>query len=147
VRVLNIYKGHNKELMRQCNRLEEYSIFIAKIDEGLVQGMGSQQAIETAINYCIDHNIMSDILSQHRAEVVGMLLMEYDEQKTMDYLRKEAMEDGRLEGREEGREESRMFDLLNLMETMNLTPEEAVKALKVPEEKRDYYIDKLKSKP
>jgi hypothetical protein len=97
VRVLNIYKGHNKALMRQCKRLEDYSIFIAKIDEGLAQGMGSQQAIENAINYCIDHNIMSDILSQHRAEVIGMLLMEYDEQKTLDYLRREAMETGRVE--------------------------------------------------
>jgi hypothetical protein len=68
-----------------------------------------------------------------------MILMEYDEQKTMDYLRREAMEDGREEGR--------ILDLNNLMDTMNLTPEEAVKALKIPEEKRDYYIDKLKSKP
>jgi hypothetical protein len=93
VRVLNIYKGHNRGLMQQCKRLEEYSIFIAKIDEGLAQGMGSQQAIENAINYCIDHNIMSDILSQNRAEVIGMLLMEYDEKNTMDYLRKEALED------------------------------------------------------
>jgi predicted transposase YdaD len=72
-----------------------------------------------------------------------MILMEYDEQKTMDYLRREAMEDGREEGREEGR----ILDLHNLMDTMNLTPEEAVKALKIPEEKRAYYIDKLKSKP
>jgi hypothetical protein len=136
VRVLNIYKGHNKALMQQCKRLEEYSIFIAKIDEGLTQGIGSQQAIENAINYCIDHNIMSDILSRNRAEVIGMILMEYDEQKTMDYLRREAMEDGREEGR--------ILDLHSLMETMNLTPEEAVKALKIPEEKRDFYLDKLK---
>jgi predicted transposase YdaD len=106
--------------------------------------MGSQQAIENAINYCIDHNIMSDILSRNRAEVIGMILMEYDEQKTMDYLRREAMEDGREEGRKEGREEGRINDLQNLMESMALSAEEAVKILKIPEEKRAYYIDILK---
>jgi hypothetical protein len=139
VRVLNIYKGHNKALMQQCKRLEEYSRFIAKIDEGLAKGMGSQQAIETAINYCIDHNIMSDILSRNRAVVIGMLLMEYDEQKTLDYLRKEALEDGI----EQGIELSTFNDIRSLMESMNLSAEEAVKALKVPKEKREYYIGKL----
>jgi hypothetical protein len=118
VRVLNIYKGHNNALMRQCKRLEEYSIFIAKIDEGLAKGMGSQQAIENAINYCIDHNIMSDILLRNRAEVIGMLLMEYDEQKTLDYLRREAMETGREEGREAGKVEGRVEEKSEIVSKM-----------------------------
>ncbi|MDR0964285.1 MAG: hypothetical protein LBM60_06690 [Clostridium sp.] len=99
VRVLNIHRGHNQQLMQQCKRLDEYSNLIAKIDEGLERGIGTQLAIKQAIDHCIHHNILSDFLTAHKAEVLAMLLMEYDEQKTMDYIRQE----GRLEGREEGR--------------------------------------------
>jgi predicted transposase/invertase (TIGR01784 family) len=101
VRVLNIHKGHNQTLMQQCKRLDEYSSFIAKIDEGLEQGFGTQHAIEKAIKYCIQHNILSDFLTAHRAEVLAMLLEEYDEQKTMDYLRREAFEEGKIEAKQD----------------------------------------------
>jgi hypothetical protein len=103
VRVLNIHKGHNQSLMQQCKRLDEYTTLIAKIDEGLEQGNGTQQAIEYAIKYCIHHNILSDYLTAHRAEVLAMLLMEYDEQKTMDYIRREGYEEGRQEGKIEAK--------------------------------------------
>jgi predicted transposase YdaD len=109
--------------------------------------MGSQQAIENAINYCIDHNIMSDILSRNRAEVMGMLLMEYDEQKTMDYLRKEALEDGIeqgiLQGLEQGLEQgielSTLKSIRSLMESMSLSADEVMKALKLSEKEILHY--------
>jgi hypothetical protein len=137
VRVLNINKGHNDTLMRKCKRLGEYSLFVAKINEGLEQGIGSQQAIEIAITYCIDHNIMSDILSANRSEVLGMLLMEYDEQKTMDYLRKEALE--------EGLEISTLNAIRNLMVSMSLSADHAMKALMLSEEEMIHYKDLLQN--
>jgi hypothetical protein len=49
------------------------------------------------------------------------------------------------EGREEGREEGHIHDLKNLMESMNLSAREAVNILKVPKEKKAYYIELLKN--
>jgi hypothetical protein len=127
--------------VQQCKRLEEYSNFIAKIDEGLAKGMGSQQAIESAITYCIDNDIMSDILSRNRAEVIGMLLTEYDEQKTLDYLRKEALEDGI----EQGVELSTLKSIRSLMESMSLSADEVMKALKLSDKEILHYKDIMRN--
>jgi response regulator of citrate/malate metabolism len=131
--------------MQQCKRLEEYSNFIAKIDEGLAKGMGSQQAIESAIIYCIDNDIMSDILSRNRAEVIGMLLTEYDEQKTLDYLRKEALEDGIEQGLEQGIELSTLKSIRSLMESMSLSADEVMKALKLSDKEILHYKDLIRN--
>lgn len=107
VRVLNINYGHNEELMRQCRRLEEYSLFTAKIKEMQGKGYSFQEAADAAVSYCMEQGIMADILGPFRAEVKKMLLTEYDEKKTMRLFRKEAKEEGIREGREEGKKEGR----------------------------------------
>lgn len=103
VKVLNINQGHNKELMAQCRRLREYAEFIGCIKNNLHSGMPIQEAVKSAMNACERQGILSDLLSRCRTEVLEMLLAEYDEQKTMEYIRKEEREIGREEGERIGR--------------------------------------------
>jgi len=105
VRVLNINYGHNEKIMEKCRRLREYAYFVYHINCNLKLGMSLRDAVDQAVVYCIENDIMADILEQHRMEVMGMLLTEYNERKTMKYLRKEALEEARIEVREEVREE------------------------------------------
>lgn len=56
--------------------------------------------MESAIDYCIGHGILEDILSEHRAEVIAVFLTEYDAQAHMEMEREEWTEKGREEGRE-----------------------------------------------
>ncbi len=107
VRMLNINKGHNSGLMACCERLDEYSSFIEHIRKLRRNGLSTDQAIDNAVVYCIDHGIMEDILLPFRAEVKKMLLTEYNERKYMKMFRKEARELGLREGREEGLREGR----------------------------------------
>lgn len=51
--------------------------------------------------------------------------------------------EGRVEGRAEGRAESILSSIQSLMETLGLTIEQAMVALKVPEDERQKYIDLL----
>ena len=71
-------------------------------------------------------------LRTHRAEVVGMLLTEYDEAQQMELFREEGREEGRVQGREEGRAGS----VATLMETMHVTAQAAMDMLRVPEGER-----------
>ena len=105
VRVLNINYGHNEKIMEKCRRLREYAYFVYHINCNLKLGMSLRDAVDQAVVYCIENDIMADILEQHRMKVMGMLLTEYNERKTMKYLRKEALEEARIEVREEVREE------------------------------------------
>ena len=107
VRMLNINYGHNSQLTAGCRRLDEYSRFVACIKAYRQDGGSVNQAIEDAVTYCIDHDIMEDILVPFRAEVTKMLLTEYNEKKHMRMFRKEAREEGLKEGREEGLKEGR----------------------------------------
>jgi flagellar biosynthesis/type III secretory pathway protein FliH len=99
---------------------------------------------------------MSDILSRNRAEVIGMLLTEYDEQKTLDYLRKEALEDGIEQGLKQGLEQglkqglgqgielSTLKSIRILMESMSLSTDEVMKVLKLSDKEILHYKDLLR---
>jgi hypothetical protein len=99
VRMLNINYGHNQALMDKCRILEEYAEFISISRQYASEGKNMQEAMNTAVEYCIDHGILSGLLRQNRAEVLGMLLEEFDVEKYERTLRKEGREDGFRDGR------------------------------------------------
>ena len=100
VRMLNINYGHNRQLMEKCNALEEYAEFVSLTRRYIAEGKTIQDALYTAINYCIKHGILSDFLKKYRAEVLGMLLEEFDVDKYERSLRAEGTEYGRQIERE-----------------------------------------------
>ena len=102
VRVLNINYGYNEELMSGCRRLEEYSLFVAKLKEFQRRDFSLDEAIDSAVEYCIEHRILDDILLPFQTEVKKMLLTEYDEKKTMKAFRKEAFQEGYQKGETKG---------------------------------------------
>ena len=120
VRMLNINAGHTTELMGRCRRLEEYAVFIERVRENL-RTMEPAAAIRAAMEQCIEEGILSEFLSQRRAEVMNALLTEYDEEKVMKSLSGEFYEDGYEAGKEDGRkagltEGIRIFVVDNLEE-------------------------------
>lgn len=105
VRMFNINHGHNQELMGKCQVLREYAAFVELSRQYLSGGMEPKKALEAAITDCIEQDILAGFLRKYRAEVLGMLLEEFDVKKYERSLREEGREEGRQEGREEGREE------------------------------------------
>ena len=103
VRMLNINHGHNKVLMEKCRTLSEYAQFVAVSREYAAEGRPMQEALEEAVEYCIDHGILSEFLRRHRAEVLGMLLEEFDVEKYERTIKKEGYEEGHASGLREGR--------------------------------------------
>ncbi|MCI8282982.1 MAG: hypothetical protein HFI76_15220 [Lachnospiraceae bacterium] len=100
--LLNINRGHNKELLEKCRRLWEYSEFVAEVNENLKQGMMLKLAVVQAMEDCIQRGILEDILIKNKAEVLHMLLTEYDEKKHMRDTYKEGEEEGYKRGKQEG---------------------------------------------
>lgn len=92
MRMVNINQGHNRELMEKCRRLWEYSEFIGQVKANLRLGLDISKAINKAMDECQSRGILADILNRCRTEVYDMLLTEYDEQKTKDYIRREERE-------------------------------------------------------
>ena len=83
------------------------------------EGKERQEALNMAIGYCIEHDILSEFLKSYRAEVLGMLLEEFDVDKYERTIKAEGREEGREEILELTRklmEQNRMDDLKRLAE-------------------------------
>ena len=99
----NINIGRNQELVTRCNRLNEYVRFAGCVRQFIDSGMDSKAAVTAAVNKCINEGIMSDILREHKAEAIGMVLNEWDSEKMR-----------RLD-REEGRDATLLEAIQNLV--------------------------------
>ena len=147
VKVININYGHNEHLMQGCGMLSQYAQFVAVTREYANRYNNREEAMNAAIEYCIGHGILKDILRKHRSQVLGSLLEEFDEKKYARTLREEGYEAGRTDGYESGKadgfsagaESGRMEKeqelLHNLMYTMNLTETEAREKLGICSER------------
>lgn len=94
VRMLNINYGHNKELMEKCHVLKEYAMFVNLSRQFMEQGLPRQEAMESAIQYCIEQGILAETLTKYRAEVLGMILEEFDREKYERTIREDGLEIG-----------------------------------------------------
>ena len=136
VHVININDGHNQELMAKCPTLHGYSVFVAKVREALKSGKGKKESIGAAVEFCIENGFLVEFLSTHEAEVCGMVL----EELSMEKYRQVVFEDGW----QEGKAEERLSSIRSLMETLNLSVQQAMDALKIPSGEREKYAAQLR---
>lgn len=127
--MVNINHGMNDELLNNCRPLQEYMLLIEEIRKNRSNGMEVEQAVDKAVTYCINNNILSEFLTKHRAEVIDVCITEYDEQAFVNGIREEGRQEGRKEGRKEGRQEGRALTLFSLVNSGNLKPDIAAKEL------------------
>lgn len=99
--VYNINKGHNSRLMCACQTLADYAYFMSLIRSYNVH-MPLAEAIDAAMQQCIDEGVLADYLSSKRAEVKSMLITEFDQaeyEQIVEREKREIAEAARAEGR------------------------------------------------
>ena len=104
VKVLKIAPGKNKELLDTCQTLREYMLFVERVRLH-AKTMTVGAAVHRAVTECIREGILSDFLSQNRAEVIAVSIFEYDEERELALMRKAIASEARKEGNNEGRED------------------------------------------
>lgn len=101
--------------MDKCHRLWEYSEFVSEVETNIQRGMRREDAIQAAVNHCIEQNILADILKSEKSEVLHMIfLTEYDEKKHLRHTF--------AEGKEEGREE-KLIEMIQKKYAKGKSPE------------------------
>ena len=113
VHMYNINYGYNDDLLQNCKPLKEYSWFVERIryyKNEIIQSTSEEEMpIEIAVGKAVDDMPVDfeikPFLMAHRAEVIGMLFMEYNEEETMRLVGKEKYEDGFKEGYNDGKED------------------------------------------
>ncbi len=117
--VLNINKGYNEEIMKKCRTLADYSAFIQQIRNYQKAGFGAPQAVAMAIDYCIEHDILADVLRRNRGEVTDMILTVYNEKLHNKTLREEGRAEGLREGLRKGLTKGRAESLRKINDLNN----------------------------
>ena len=105
VLVININEGYNQTLMESCQILKEYAQYVSKV-RTYKKTLKLNEAVEKAVEECIQEGILREFLLKHRAEVVAMSIFEYDREWEEEILRKEEFEAGRELGKEEERKKT-----------------------------------------
>ena len=119
VMVHNVVYRAQKALLMKSRALHDYSYFIHDIKANIAAGMKLPQAIRTAMQTCIDRDIMRNFLKEHEKEVVDMVNFEWNqdlfEAAKFEDGREQGRAEGRAEGREQGRDEERGTMILNML--------------------------------
>ena len=92
----------NQELMEKCRRLKEYSLFIDTVRRNLASGLPLEQAVSKSVDECIQEDILKDILTAQKAEVIQVVLETFDQEKYEKAMKQEGYEDGYNDGRSDG---------------------------------------------
>ena len=89
VTMLNINYGKNKKLMEICEPLNEYAWLVDAIRTHQKNLMNLEAAVDTAIYEMPDEFIIKKFLLSNKAEVKGMFLTEWDQEKVLEQERRE----------------------------------------------------------
>ena len=88
------------KLFESCKELMEYSLFVKKVEEFVTEvNITTEQAVCKAVNYCIEHDVMKEFMTDHREEVANMFTEEFDYDRAIAIAKEEAHEEGCAEGR------------------------------------------------
>ena len=95
VKMINVNYGKNKELLKACLPLRDYSLFVHEVRKIRSENpvMMMKRVVGLAIDKLPDDSLVKPFLLQHKAEVVGMCITEYDEKKTMEKIRRDSIKE------------------------------------------------------
>ena len=100
VTMLNINYSRNKKLMDSCKPLYEYSWIVNEIRQN--RGDNLEETIDKVINSIPEDFVIRSFIMGHRAEVKGMFLTEWNQEKVLQQEREDSLEQGREQGIAEG---------------------------------------------
>ena len=100
VNVYNINHGRNPQILEKSETLNNYSIFMDKINE-YKRKLPLEEAMESAIKYCIERRVLKQFLEEHGAEVINMLFGDISYERIAEIRAEEAAEEAYEEAYEE----------------------------------------------
>jgi len=101
-RVYNINPDNNRSLKERSAVLEGYTYFVEKVRTYRKRNMGLEEAVDRAIEDCIENHVLEDFFRDRKDEVKKMTHLDYTWEKREQMIRKEEFEDGMEQGMERG---------------------------------------------
>lgn len=146
VHVININYGKNQKLMAQCKQLQEYSFLIDLIRRYSRITHTLEQAVDLAVEDCIEQGILKEFLLKHRGEVNNVILTRYNEglhirsEKALSFS--EGIRQGMQQGMQQGTRNGLFHALDNyLARNPGLEVSDAASLLGFTEQETNLYLE------
>ena len=110
--IIDINLNSGEVALTRSTTLQGYSYLIEEVRQNLLTGMIRDKAIVSAIDSCIELDILSEFLTEHYLEVTKVLNWEYDADAERRVLTEEAVEQGLQQGLEQGMQQGMQQGLL-----------------------------------
>ena len=131
--VINLNHPEIDPNLLACKALAEYIAFVKKV-QSHKQSSNLTEAINKAVDACIKEDILKDILLQHKAEVIELVLTTFNKELHEKYLKEDAREEGFAEGKAEGKAEglseglrAAVFSMFSFTADINLIHQAIIK--------------------
>ncbi len=105
VKVYNINSDKNNVILKKCETLKQYSLFLERVRALQGKGQLTASRITELIKSCIDCGILPEFLKKYGTEMVEMLFRELTREEDMEISRLDGYDDGLEEGLRKGRAE------------------------------------------
>lgn len=73
--LINLNRGYNEDFLEKCRPLRDYMTFVNQVNDNL-RRLSIEDSIESAVDYCIAHNVLKSFLLNNKAEDVLLILSE-----------------------------------------------------------------------
>lgn len=104
--MINLNKGKNDTLLEKCKVLADYMVLINKIRVYKKEMGNIRDAVNRAVDECIQEGRLVEFLEKHRGEIMANVLTEFNEEVFVRSMK------------EEGREEEREVNIAIFVETL-----------------------------
>lgn len=132
--LININANHNKTLQKKCKALYDYVRYVSHVNENRQKGLSTQDAVNEAVEWAIQKNLLDGFFKLQKEEVLAMSLTEFDVEEFRRDIREEGFEQGYSQGISQGSQRKAVDDATELLKE-NIAPEIIAKCVKLPLEK------------
>ncbi len=114
------------------------------VQQGVIEEYSKKVTQEMSVKVLVNLAVKYDRLKEEVRDVMGGKVIMTEATRILNQGRAEGMVEGKAKGRAEGKTETLFENMQALMETMKLSAEQALAALKVPEDQYPKYLSMLK---
>ena len=125
--VININEDRLTGIHKNCKSLYDYAKFIAKVRECVKGKAPKYEDVETAVDWAIEEDLLEGFFERQKAEVIGMILAEFNQETYEKCAHDYAYRDGR--------EDKAVEDAVMIVKEFNAEPKAAAEKTGAPLDK------------
>ncbi|MBR5096873.1 MAG: hypothetical protein IK094_07200 [Treponema sp.] len=132
--VVNINEDRLGGIHKSCKSLYDYARFIAKVRECSKGGSPTAESVTEAVNWATKERLLNGFFERQKAEVIGMILTEFDMEQFKRDMREDGYDEGHQQGLQEGAQQNAIENAKKLLADGKYTAEEISGLLGIPVE-------------